>query len=98
MLAAMMDGVLGVAALSLSASENKLVSTVEFKINYFKPVHLSDNLTGYGRVDHKGKRIIISSGEIYNQNKELVAKGMGTFNAYPFDKSDVAEFLKYTDS
>ncbi len=93
MLAAMMDGVIGVAALSLVAPENKLVSTVELKINYFKPVYLNDKLLGKGRVDHQGKRIIHSSGEIYNQNNEIVAKAMGTFNAYPMEKSDLKELL-----
>ena len=33
-LSAMMDAILGVAALSASCHEGKLVSTVEFKINY----------------------------------------------------------------
>ena len=94
MVAAMMDGVIGVAPLSLVASEQKLVSTVEYKINYFRPAFLGDTLTGRGRVDYRGKRIIHSSGEIVNQKGEIVAKAMGTFNAYPFEKSDVAEFLK----
>jgi len=97
MVAAMMDGVLGVAALSSVAHENKLVSTIEFKVSYFKPAFLGDILTGKGKVDNKGNRIISASGEIYNQNNELIAKAMGTFNAYPFEKSDVAEFLKNTN-
>lgn len=97
MIAALMDGVIGVAALSLVAPENKLVSTVEYKINYFKPAFLGDVLIGKGKVDHQGKRIIHSSGELYNQHNELIAKAMGTFNAYPFEKSDVAEFLKNTN-
>lgn len=89
MIAAMMDGVLGVAALTLVASEKKLVSTVEYKINYFKPAYFGDLLKGYGRVDFRGNRIISSSGEIFNQHNQLVAKAMGTFNAYPVEKSDV---------
>ncbi len=93
MIAAMMDGVIGVAALSLVASEGRLVSTVEYKINYFKPVNLGDILLGKGKVDNIGQRIIHSSGEIYNQNNEVVAKAMGTFNAYPIEKSDVANFI-----
>ena len=96
MLAAMMDGVIGVAALSLVTPDNKLVSTVEYKINYFKPVYLGDILIGKGQVDNAGKRIISTSGKIYNQNNEVVATGMGTFNAYPFEKSDVAEYMKNT--
>ncbi|MBL4667806.1 MAG: PaaI family thioesterase [Flavobacteriales bacterium] len=92
MLSAMMDSVIGVAALSLVANEGKLVSTIEHKINYFKPARLGDLLKGEGRVDNAGKRIIHTSGEIYNQKGEMVAKAMGTLNAYPFEKSDVAEF------
>lgn len=87
--AGMMDGVLGVAALSLTAKEEKLVSTVEFKINFLSPVFKGDILRGFGKVEHKGKRIIISSGEIVcvNRNNKVVAKAMGTFNAYPFEKA-----------
>lgn len=91
MIAALMDGVIGVAALSLVAQDKKLVSTVEFKLNYFKPAYLGDVLKGYGRVDNAGKRIISTSGEIFNQKGEMVAKAMGTFNVYPFDKSDIAK-------
>ena len=28
-------------------------------------------------------------GQIFNQNNELLAKGIATLNAYPFDKSDM---------
>ena len=97
MIAAMMDGVIGVPALSLVAAEGKLVSTVEYKINYFKPAFLSDKLIGKGRVDHQGKRIIHTSGEIYNQNNEIIAKAIGTFNAYPVENSDVFQYMKETN-
>jgi len=97
MLAAMMDGVIGVAALTAVAAEKKIVATIEFKINYFKPAFLGDILTGKGTVDHKGNRIIHASGEIYNQKGELIAKTLGTLNAYPFDKSDMAEYLKNSE-
>ena len=97
MLAAMMDGVLGVAALTTVAQDNKIVSTVEFKISYLKPAFLGDVLTGKGKVDHKGNRIIHASGEIYNQNNELIAKAMGTLNAYPFEKSDMTDYLEETN-
>jgi uncharacterized protein (TIGR00369 family) len=90
-IAAMMDGVLGVAALSLVAQDRKLVSTVEFKLNYFKPAYLGDVLKGHGKVDFSGRRILSCSGEIYNQKGDLVAKAMGTFNSYPFEKSDMVD-------
>jgi uncharacterized protein (TIGR00369 family) len=93
MVAALMDGVLGVAALSAVAEENKLVATIEFKISYYQPAFEGDLLIGKGLVEKKGNRIIFASGEILNQNKETVAKASGTFNAYPFEKSDVANYI-----
>ena len=83
------DGCVGTAALSQSLSEDKLVSTVEFKINYLKPVFLNDSLIGQGLVIKSGQRLYTVKGEIYNQNKELIATGIATLNAYPFEKSDM---------
>ena len=87
--AGFMDAILGVAALSAAAGEEKLVSTIEFKINFLNPVYKSDLLIGTGKVEQKGKRIIIASGEITckNRDNKLIAKALGTFNAYPFEKS-----------
>lgn len=82
LLAAMMDGILGVAALSKVAEENKFVGTVEFKINYFKPVKVGSLLIGEGKVIQAGKSILVSEGQI-NVNGEMVAKGLGTFKSYP---------------
>ena len=93
MLAAMMDGVIGVAALSSVAEEGKLVSTVEFKISYYNPALLGDILTGKGTVEKKGNRIIYASGEIYNQDNKIIAKALGTLNAYPIEKSDMTEYI-----
>ena len=90
-IAAFMDAVIGVAALSAVHKENKLVSTIEFKINFFKPALLGDVLTGVGKVDKKGASIVFTTGEIFNQKNELVAKAIGTLNAYPFSKSDIAQ-------
>lgn len=89
-LAAMMDAILGVSALSLAAEDGKLVSTVEFKINYFAPIKLGDQLLGRGKVIFKGNRLLSSEGTIYSlmTNKpEVVCKGLGTFNAYPVEKN-----------
>jgi len=86
--AAMMDAVLGVAALSLSVEDRKLVSTVEFKINYYAPVKAGDMLRGIGKVVFAGNRLISSEGSIHCENKKmvLVCKGLGTFNTYPVEK------------
>lgn len=88
-IAAMMDGVLGVAALSLSTESNHLVSTVEFKINYFGPVLLGDQLRGHGLVVFEGNKLICSEGNILctNRSATLLCKGLGTFNVYPAAKN-----------
>lgn len=88
-ISALMDGLLGVAALSVSAQENKVVSTVEFKINFLAPALLDDELIGIGKVEQQGKRLIISSGDIICQKRDnvLIAKAIGTFNAYPAEKA-----------
>lgn len=87
-IAGYMDGVLGLAALYASSEHAKLVSTVEFKINFLTPVYLGDVLIGEGKVVSKGNRIIVAEGLIYkSQSGEKVAIATGTFNAYPYEKS-----------
>ena len=84
---ALMDSVLGISALSMVCTDDKIVSTVEMKLNFLAPVRLGDQLTGTAIVLSKGNRIIVTEAEIKNQNGLLVAKGMGTFNAYPKEKA-----------
>lgn len=88
-ISALMDGLLGVAALSVSAQNNKVVSTVEFKINFLAPALLDDELMGIGKVEQQGNRLIISSGDIVcpQRNNVVIAKAIGTFNAYPAEKA-----------
>jgi len=83
----LMDSVLGICALSLVCIDHKIVSTVEMKLNFLAPVRINDVLTGKSKVLTKGNRLIITEAEILNQNGVLVAKGMGTFNAYPKEKA-----------
>jgi len=92
-LSAMMDAILGVSALSLSVERNELVSTVEFKLNYYSPIRPGDKLLGNGKVTYEGKRLIFSEGIIYSKNDDMkvVSKGLGTFNAYPVTKNDLFE-------
>ena len=84
---ALMDSVLGISALSIVCTDDKIVSTVEMKLNFLAPVRLGDQLTGTAIVLSKGNRIVVTEAEIKNQNGLLVAKGMGTFNAYPKEKA-----------
>jgi uncharacterized protein (TIGR00369 family) len=86
-LSAMMDAVLGVAALSLVCVDLKIVSTVEFKLNYLNPALLGDELSGESFIEQKGNRIIVVSGTIKAANRNvIISKGIGTFNAYPAAK------------
>ncbi len=85
-LAAFMDCVLGLSALSQALTEGQLTSTVEFKLNFIRPARLGDELVGTGKIDYRGKSLIIASGDVRLPSGELVAKGLGTFNTYPLEK------------
>lgn len=84
-MAGLMDSALGFCALSAAIPDLNLVSTVEFKLNYFKPILFNDKLVGKSKVIRKGKSFIVSLSEIY-RGEELVAHGQGTFNVYPLEK------------
>ena len=88
-IAAFMDGLLGICGLSCVHQDFKVVSTIEFKINFFNPVYFGDSLVGRASVLHKGKRILVVEGEIFsiNRNDMPVAKSIGTFNSYSAEKA-----------
>ncbi len=86
-IAGFMDAIVGVAALSATAPEGKVVSTVEFKINYLRPALVKDNIKGVGTVLKKGKSILVVKGEIFNSDDQLIATALATLNAYPVEKS-----------
>lgn len=89
-LAALMDGILGVACLSLSTEKNKLVSTVEFKLNYYAPIKLGDALLGVGEVVFEGNKLMSSEGTIFSApDNRIICRGLGTFNSYPIEKNDL---------
>jgi uncharacterized protein (TIGR00369 family) len=85
--ASLMDGTLGVAALAHALEKNHVVSTIEFKVNFIAPVYIGDILEAKGEVVHAGNRIMVCEGSVYNQKGEIVAKGTGTFNSYPVEKA-----------
>ena len=83
-IAALIDGALGVAGLSLVYKENKVVSTVEYKTNFMNPALINDELKAIAKVEQRGKRILIISCDVFalNRNNTIIAKALGTFNAY----------------
>ena len=87
-IAALMDAALSVAGLSHTAPDDKLVGTVEFKINYLAPALKGDELVAEGIVIKAGLRLLTVEAEIRAANRDvLLAKGIGTLNAYPSEKS-----------
>ena len=89
LIAALVDGALGIAALSAVYKENKVISTVEYKTNFMNPALLNDELKAVAKVEQKGKRIIVVSCDVFaiNRNNTLIAKALGTFNAYDAEKA-----------
>lgn len=83
----LMDGTMGVAALSSVIQENNVVSTIELKISFLSPAKIGDKLIGKGTVVKKGKRLLFVEGVIKNQNGEKIAVATGTFNSYPAEKA-----------
>jgi uncharacterized protein (TIGR00369 family) len=93
-IAALMDATLGATTLFTSFELGYLCSTMEFKINYIKPAIMGDHLVGTAKIDYQGKSHIVCSGEIKTaDDKKTVAKAIGTFNLYPFDKKDLSAFM-----
>ncbi len=82
-IAALVDATLGVSGLSAVQHEGKVVSTIEYKLNFMSPVLVNETLVAYGKVEQKGKSILIISCDVINAStQKLVAKALGTFNCY----------------
>lgn len=84
--AALMDAVLGVAALSEVCTEGKVVSTVNLSVNYLSPAFLGDTMFAKGKVIKRGKSLLFTQAEILNQNGKCLATASATMNAYPVEK------------
>ena len=85
--AGVIDGTMGVAAMTIAGQRNNVVSTVDLKVAFLKPVMLGDQLTSIGKVISAGKRLIYVEASVTNQKGILVARGSGVFNAYPAEKA-----------
>ncbi len=87
-LAGLMDGLLGVAALSHTCHDNRLVATLDFKIDFLEAAETGTNVLGIGEVMKAGKRIVFARAEIVDEaSGTRIAVGTGTFKSYPFQKS-----------
>jgi uncharacterized protein (TIGR00369 family) len=88
-IAALVDAALGVAGLSAVHKQNKVVSTVEYKMNFLSPALVGDELLAIGKVEQKGNRILVISCDVIcvNRQNKMIAKALGTFNAYDAAKA-----------
>lgn len=75
-IASLADAVMGLACGTMLKKTSKF-TTLEFKINFIKPV-ISGVIIGIGKVQHIGKSSCVSEAEIYDQDKQLVAKSTST--------------------
>lgn len=84
LISSLVDAALGVAGLSAVYEENKVVSTIEYKLNFLNPALLNDELLAKAKVEQKGKRILIISCDVFAVNRKnlTIAKALGTFNSY----------------
>ncbi len=76
LIATLADTVMGAAAITLSGSAYR---TVEINLNYLAPAFEEYELIGEASVIHPGNTIAVVAGSIYNNQKQLVAEGRGTF-------------------
>lgn len=80
---AMADTGMGAALVSL-LNPDEICATIEVKINYLKKV-VDGKLKCITKVINKTKKIAYLESEVFNEDKQLVAKASGTF--YIFSKS-----------
>ena len=86
-ISSLMDAALGVGALSMVCTDDKVVSTVEMSVSFLNPAYLGDKLVAKSTVMKAGNRLIFMEAIIQNQHGSTIAKSSGIFNAYPKEKA-----------
>jgi uncharacterized protein (TIGR00369 family) len=77
MIATTLDMVMG-AAVSTTLSDNESNATVDLHISYLRPM-FGQKLVGKAKVLKRGKRIVVVSGEAFDEDGDLIAIGTGHF-------------------
>ena len=74
------DYACGVAVFS-TLKKNDFCSTVELKVNYFRPLAVGNQLIGHSRVVFRGKRLCVIHAYLYRKSEKApVAMATATFN------------------
>jgi len=74
-------------ALTSLLEPDQICSTIELKINYFRPA-LKGQLRCLTRVINKGSRIGVMESDVLDEQDRLLARAMGTFMILPMPVSD----------
>ena len=85
--ATLLDSCMGVGALSLVCSSQKVVSTLEMKVSFLRAVKPGDKIIVKSTCLKRGNNILHMEASMYNQDDEVLAKSSGTFNAFPKEKA-----------
>lgn len=79
-ISAFFDFACGAAVFSTLAPHD-FCSTVELKVNYFRPLVVGDRLRAHTRVAFRGKKLCVVHGFIYREGeKDAVSMATATFN------------------
>jgi len=65
-------------ALTSQLAEGEICSTIEIKINYFRPA-IAGRLSCRTEVINKGRKTAVMESTVSDENGRLIAKAMGTF-------------------
>ncbi len=81
LLTALLDSVLGAAVIAGIASE-EWCGTAQLDVQFLEPGR-GPTLTGRGRLDRRGRRIAMASGEVVDSDGRTVARAHGTWYVWP---------------
>lgn len=73
--ATMLDMIIGMVIRSTTGTR---CATINLNINYLTPI-TSGDIFAKGKILNQGYRTVTAEGEIWDENEELLAKGVGTF-------------------
>ncbi len=83
-LASLLDAAGGMALLRKLDLSRETIRTIELKINYLNPVTKDQKgVIAAGRMIKRGKTVGVSSIEIRDESREIVAIGIGTYAIVP---------------
>ena len=71
------------AAMCTVVADDEHMSTVELKVNYFRPIELGDSLETESKVVFRGKKLCVMQTFLYrNGDPDPVAMASSTFNVF----------------